>query len=585
MSKRFFKFVLLTFLSYLTCLSLNAYAQIPDLGPDYDVQDKVMISSSDGASISAIVVRKKSANLPLPTILQFTIYVRDSDINSLKEAADRGYVGVMAYSRGKYLSPDPIAPYEHEAKDAYAVIDWISKQSWSNGSVGMYGGSFNGFSQWAAAKTLHPALKTIVPYVANRPGMGLPMENNIFINPNYQWAFYVSSNKTLDNTVNNDRQRFRKMQFSWWDSGKAYRQIDEIDGTPNPLLQRWLQHPAYDSYWQNMVPYQKEFAQITIPVLSIDGYYNDSQVSGLYYLREHTKYVKDAEHYLIIGPYGHFGAQRGGEKILNEMEVDPLALIDTKKITYEWLDYILKNGTKPEILKDKINYFVIGENQWRHAASLDKMSNTSLQFYLSDVKKNGRYLLSPTAPIQAKYLSQSVDFKSRKESNNDYYPSPIIRKQIDTSNGFIFVSEPLEDDVIVNGSFDGEIVTSINKRDMDFGITLYELTSKGEYFHLSYVIDRASYAKDTSSRQLLEPGKITSLPLTQTRLISKQVKKGSRIVAYLNINKNAFAQINYGTGKDVSDETILDAKEKLKVKWYNQSFIRIPILLEDFKAP
>ncbi|MDO8180243.1 MAG: CocE/NonD family hydrolase [Undibacterium sp.] len=558
--------------------SALAFGQAQDLGADYEVQDHVIITSSDGASISAIVVRKKFASLPLPTVLQFTIYARERDITSLKEAADHGYVGVMAYSRGKYLSPDVIAPYEHDAKDAYAVIDWISKQSWSNGAVGMYGGSYNGFTQWAATKRLHPALKTIVPYVANRPGMGLPMENNIFINPNYQWTFYVSNNKMVDNAVNDDRARFRKMQTSWWDSGKAYRVIDQIDGTPNPILQRWLQHPGYDHFWQDMVPYQNEFAHITIPVLSIDGYYNDSQVSGLYYLREHTKYRPNAEHYLIIGPYGHFGAQRGGEKILNGMQVDASAMIDTKKITYEWLDYILKQGAKPEVLKDKINYYVIGENRWRHAPSLDQMSNASLQFYLSDVKKNGRYRLDPQRPAQTKYLAQSVDFKDRKDSNNDYYPDPIIRKEIDSSNGFIFVSDALAEDVIVNGSFEGDIVTSINKRDMDFGIVLYELTPEGEYFHLSYVIERASYAKDATRRQLLQANQISHLPLPQTRLISKQLKKGSRIVVYLNVNKNAYAQLNYGTGKDVSDETILDAKEKLKVKWYNQSVIRIPVL-------
>jgi hypothetical protein len=113
---------------------------------------------------------------------------------------------------------------------------------------------------------------------------------------------------------------------------------------------------------------------------------------------------------------------------------------------------------------------------------------------------------------------------------------------------------------------------------MDFGITLYELNAKGEYFHLSYVIDRASYSKDRSQRQLLEPHKKARLTLPSTRLVSKKIQKGSRIVAYLNINKNAFSQLNYGSGKDVSDETILDADEKLKVKWYAQSVIRIPVL-------
>lgn len=67
--------------------------------------------------------RKKNQTPALPSILQFTIDVLDKDLNSLKEAVNHGYVGIMAYSRGKYLSPDPITPYEHDSKDTYSVID------------------------------------------------------------------------------------------------------------------------------------------------------------------------------------------------------------------------------------------------------------------------------------------------------------------------------------------------------------------------------------------------------------------------------------------------------------------------------
>jgi hypothetical protein len=56
---------------------------------------------------------------------------------------------------------------------------------------------------------------------------------------------------------------------------------------------------------------------------------------------------------------------------------------------------------------------------------------------------------------------------------------------------------------------------------------------------------------------------------------------GSRLLVIVNINKNPLAQINYGTGKDVSDESIADAGEPLKVKWYNDSYIDVPI----WKAP
>ena len=231
---------------FLILLIANAFSQqtsktkAEDLKSVYNVQDSVMIKTRDGAFISAIVVRKKGVSIPKPVILQFTIYVSDQgrDIKSLKAAADNDYVGVIAYTRGKRFSPGEIFPYENDGNDAYDVIDWISEQEWCDGRVGMYGGSYNGFTQWAACKKMHPALKTIVPYVANRPGMGLPMENNVFINPNYEWSFFVGNNKYLDTVAGNDRQRFRKMQFKWWQSGVAYKKLDSIDGSPNRLFQR-----------------------------------------------------------------------------------------------------------------------------------------------------------------------------------------------------------------------------------------------------------------------------------------------------------------------------------------------------------
>ncbi len=547
---------------------------------DYSIQDNVLIKTRDGATVSAMVVKKNGITKPQPVIFQFTIYVRDTgrDIKILKELADNGYVAVIGYTRGKRFSPDEIWPYEYDANDTYDVIDWISKQKWCNGSIGMFGGSYNGFTQWASMKEkLHPALKTIVPYVASRPGMGLPMENNVFINPNYEWSFFVGNNKYLDTIAGNDRQRYRRMQNEWWESGVAYNKLDSIDGTPNRLFQKWISHPSFDEYWQNMAPYKNDFAKINIPILSIDGYYNDSQNSGLYYLREHYKYNSKAEHYLIIGPYGHFGAQRNGQKIINGYKVDTDALIDTKQITYQWFDYILKGGKKPEILKGKINYQVMGANEWRSASSIEDMSNASLKFHLSNEKSNEYYTLSSEKPNENGYLLQEVDFADKENWYNDYYPDPIVKDEIDTRNGYIFISEPLTEAIIINGSFTGEIVASINKKDFDFGVTLYELKPNGKYFHLSYIISRASYATDITKRNLLAPNTKSTIPFSNTHLVSKQLSKESRLVVYINVNKNPFSQLNYGTEKEVSEETIEDAEEPLKVKWFNESFVEIPI--------
>ena len=99
----------------------------------------------------------------------------------------------------------------------------------------------------------------------------------------------------------------------------------------------------------------------------------------------------------------------------------------------------------------------------------------------------------------------------------------------------------------------------------------------GKYFFLTRYVGRASYAKDNSKRQLLQPDKKESIPFDNTRFVSKKLVKGSRIVILLNINKHPFEIINYGSGKEPTDETIKDAGEPIVIKWFNDSYIEIPI--------
>ena len=563
---------------YKSILPLTELLLREDETKRYIIQDDVLIKTKEGATLSAIVVRKRGVTTPQPTALIFNIYTNLS-LNYAKQAAAYGYVGVTAETRGKRLSPDEIVPYEHEAKDTFGVIDWISKQPWSNGEVGMYGGSYSGFACWAATKYMHPALKTIVPYVANNPGNGLPMENNIFLFVNYAWAFYVTNNKYLDEKTYFDRQRWQSLNEKWYQSGKSYRQIDSIDGTPNKWLQRWLQHPSYDKYWQAMLPYKDEFAKINLPVLTITGYYDDGQNSALSFLKDHYKYNRNANHYLLIGPYDHFGTQAPRKPpVLRSYTIDPVAQIDTPEITFQWMDYVMRGGNKPDLLKDKINYQVMGANEWKHAPSPEKMSNETLTLYLTDNKSGDKYQLSKTKPAKPGALYQEVDFADRKTTNNaDYYPDPIVGQKPNLSNGFSFISEPFDEPVEISGTFLGEIKATINKRDMDVGVVLYEVMPSGELFHLSYFVGRASYARDMSVRRLLTPGKMESIPFDRTRMVSRRLSKGSRLLVTLNVNKHPYAQINYGTGKDVSDEDINYAKIRLQIKWQNSSYIKIPI--------
>lgn len=573
---------------------LQAPREITENGKSYLVQDSILIETRDGAQLAAIIVRQKEISAPVATILFHTIYARKTDIKTAIQAADHGFVGIVSYTRGKGISPEEIVAYEYEANDTYDIIDWISKQEWSNGEVGMYGGSYVGFTQWAAAKKLHPALKTIVPSAAAAPGIAEPSENGVIPHFFYPWPHYTTTNKHLNNELYNDHERWNSLYSKHYEMGTSFRSLDSLDGLPNPNFQADTKHPTYDAYWQDMMPYKEDFAQINIPVLSTTGYYDGGQIGAMYYLREHYAYNPNAEHYLIIGPYTHFGSQRVPDIEVSNYTIDPVAQINITNLIFDWFDYIFKDSPKPALLKNKINYQVMGANKWGHAPTLNDMSNDTLRFYFNnessgavftsifDSGNNGsneHFSFSSQKPSNLGYIQLETDFKDKTPgAQHNYYTPLLINETLTVGNGLSFITPEFTEDIELNGSFFGELKISINKKDMDCSMVLYEQTPEGTYFKLmNRYIGRASHAKDIEKRQLLVPNEITSFPFTNVRMTSKQLRKGSRLVLVLNINKHQYEQVNYGSGKPVADETVADAGEPLVVKWYNDSYINFPM--------
>jgi predicted acyl esterase len=211
------------------------------------------------------------------------------------------------------------------------------------------------------------------------------------------------------------------------------------------------------------------------------------------------------------------------------------------------------------------------------------MSNDTIQLYLANTPTNNRYSLLNSRPKKTGYILQYVDLKDRSElhftSEEVSSFSSIIYSVINPEHQkLVFVSDAIEKPFAISGAVTASITASINKKDMDIGFDVYEQTPDGKYIALVANLQRASFAMNKSKRNLLVPGKLQTIDMKQTYITCKQLQKGSRIVVVFGINKNPQWQINYGTGKDVSDETMQDAKVPMQIKWYNNSFISIPIL-------
>jgi putative CocE/NonD family hydrolase len=561
----------------------------------YIIEKDVRVRTPDGATVCALVVRSRTASGRIPALLNFTIYADPSTtLSEARRTASHGYAGVEGLTRGKGCSPDQPIPIEHDGTDAAALIEWISRQAWSDGRVGMYGGSYEGFTQWAAAKHMPKALKAMMPSVTFAPGVDFPMDGNVFMNYAYPWPFYTTNVKALDDATYYDNERWSRLTHEWYVSGRAYRQLDKIDGTPNPVFDRWIDHPGYDAYWQRVIPYENEFARIKIPVLTTTGYYDSGQIGALYYFAQHYKYDPTAEHYLVIGPYDHIRGQRGTVSplgatmnVLRGYELDSAAQLDIGELRYQWFDYVFKDAPRPALLKDKVNYEVMGANLWKHAPSIAAMADQTLRLHLSAVKAGDAYRLSEQTPVGDGFVTQVVDLADRTDVARMSAGGDMVDQALDDwsivdtapniGHALEFVSDPFTRPTELSGLFSGRLDFITNKADFDFNVTLFELTPKGEYHQLSYYWARASFVEDRGHRRLLIPGKRQHLTIASGRLTSRQLRPGSRLVVALGVIKQMGEQINYGTGKDVSDETIADAGVPLTIRWFADSFIDAPV--------
>ena len=541
----------------------------------YVIDNDVLVPTPDGASIAVMLVRPAKA-ARLPALLQFTIYANDALYRrDAKAMAARGYVGVAAYSRGKGRSPDAIAPFEHDGVDAAAVIDWVAAQPWSDGRVGMFGGSYNSFAQWAALKHRPKALKAIATSASAAPGIDIPMEGGIFLNFMYPWPLYTASSRWLDDARYSDTARWAKLDRAWYAGGRAYRERPVIDGAANPVFAQWLRHPDYDAYWQAMIPQGDEFAGIDIPVLATTGYFDGAQIGALHYFREHLRHRPDADHTLLVGPYEHFTMQSGVPPVVQGYEVDPSARIDLQALRLDWFDHVFKGAPRPAVLADRVNWQVMGADAWRHAPTLDAMATRRQRLYLVPGDSSGMNRLSD-APQPDAGVAQRVDFGDRSDAG--WTPSEtVVNQSLDPHLGLVFAGETLQHDTELSGAFSGVLEFTVNKRDVDLAISVFEHDAKGDYTELAYWRQRASYGADRGERRLLQADAPQRLAVKDTRLLGRKLAAGSRIVVTLGVIKQPDMQLNLGSGKPVAEEIIADAGEPLEIRWRGDSYLDLPM--------
>jgi len=568
----FFK-VSLSIVACLFFLKSNLYSQAADslTTKPIDLLWSVKIPMRDGVKLNATVYKPKG-NERYPILFVLTPYVSDFFHGYAYYFSQNGYVFVLVDVRGRGNSQGAFSPLIQEAKDGYDLVEWLAKQPWSNGSVAMWGGSYMGYDQWATAKEFPPSLKTIVPAAAAMPSMDFPFYKNIWYPYDMQWIMYtggVTSNLNLFSETSFWIEKFREV----YKSHLAFDELDTIVSNPSPIFQTWLAHSGQDSYWDACNPTDEQFSRINLPILTITGDYDGDQIGAMEFYRRHMKFASaeaTANHYLIIGPWDHLGAVLTPKKEVGGLTFGDASVLDMNKLHKEWYDWILKSGKKPEFLKKRVAYYVVGKDEWKYADSLGEIGAAKERFYLdsdggkaNDVFRSG-YLADTKAArsVSDTFTYNPLDIRPgelEKTNITNYITDERYALNL-FGNGLAYHTDPFADSTEVSGYVRLVLWMSMDVPDADFEVLLYEIKPDGTSILLTSDMVRARFRESLRTERLITPGQILKYEFSGFTWFSRFVAKGSRLRLVIHCPNSIYYQKNYCSGKNVMEETGRDAR-------------------------
>lgn len=536
----------------------------------YDLKWGEKIPMRDGIKLNSTLYLPTDLKEKQPVIIDLTPYVSDTYHERGKYFAENGFIYAIVDCRGRGNSEGIFNPFIQEAKDGYDLVEYFAKQPYCNEKVTMWGGSYSGYTQWATAKEFPPHLSTIVPVASVFPGIDFPNSNNIFSSYTISWLTYTSG-KTRNNTLFGDNDFWSNKYADMYKKHVPFGQLDKIIGNETTVFQTWLAHPTYDDYWKSMNPKISDYQKMNIPILTITGHYDADQQGALTFYENFMKYASieaKSKHFLIIGPYDHPGTRTPKEEF-GGMKFGKESLLDMNKLHKEWYEYTMKNGKKPDFLKDKVAYYVMGDEKWKYVESLEKIATPKSLFLNSDGNANdvlSGAKLSENIPDKSstdKIVYDPLDIRTGLEIwKND---EPNYMKDQFTAyklghEAVIYHSEPFEDSTEISGGIEAKLYISTDVPDTDLMISLYELTSKGEAIYLTSDQLRLRYRESLERETLMQTAKVYECVFDDFTFFSKKIPKSSRLRLIIRANNSPDTQKNYNNGGNVSAETAKDSK-------------------------
>jgi len=410
---------------------------------DYERRD-VMIPMRDGVKLKTVILIPKGAQRA-PILLTRTPYGAAgrisrnssehlSEVLAGSDVADelvleKHYIRVLQDIRGKHGSEGdyvmnrplrgPLNPTEIDhATDTYDTIDWLVKNlPESNGKVGIYGISYDGFTSLMALFHPHPALKAAIPINSMVDGwMG------------DDW-FHYGAFRQDSLAYAYDQQATRDSEVKWWSdayddydswlrAGSAADMAKKHGLETIGFAQKLMQHPAYDEFWQNQAV-DKLLAKepLSVPTMLVHSLWDQEDIYGNLAVYEAIKNKDPSKLFLVLGPWFHHQQRLDGSHIgAIRFGSDTAAYFRHVLLRNFFEHYLEDNG--PALTISHVTAFETGSNEWRRLEAWPGIKPEDKKLYLQPA---GRLAFTVPAAQEPGF----VDYVSDPAKPVPYLPRPI----------------------------------------------------------------------------------------------------------------------------------------------------------------
>ena len=559
-------------------------------GANVDVLFRQPVPTPDGCRLAAMVFRPRGQAAPLPVIVEMLPYGVDMLYADGVAFANEGFVFVAVDCRGTGDSEGSFAPVVNDATDYSAVFDWLVAQPWCDGQVATHGGSYSGMNQWLALATGHPALRTIVPFVAPLP-LGLAA-GGVGHHYHLRWAALGSSRGTYGAWF---------ADGGYW--GRVLRelgsgQLDAIDaprqafGHGLPWHRDFVEHPAPDAFWMRFVPSPEALARTRMPVLQVTGQNDLWLCSALQYHQRLTRWGHgDAGRHahMVIGPWNHTGSGDANPQV-GSLRFGEAARIDLMALKLAWYRWVMKGGAKPAMLAHRVQWYVCGEEAWHGCDRLEDVSAGAQAQALAaapgpnDVFHSGwiatdaaetspyRFVCDPNdeALLDVERLERadaaepvppgSRPFNSLFLALSGEEPTSQAYATHLRGQGLVYHSAPLDEPLALAGCPSLELRCAVDQPDADLAMLLYEIRADGQAIFLSSDLLRLRYRHGLDHPTPVTPGEIMTVRFGAARFFARTLARHSRLRLVVRHAMGLDFQRNGNSGKPVQEETLADRR-------------------------